>query len=92
MEHSVNPYDLAIWATIALVVQLVVYAATRLILPDVGRDIPAPVGRCPPGAVQNLKLATHVRELRRIGHPRGLDPQDRDLVEDFAGRYRHEDF
>ena len=41
VEHSVNPYDLAIWATIALVVQLLVYAATRLVLPDLGRDIPA---------------------------------------------------
>jgi len=41
VEHSVNPYDLAIWATIALIVQLLVYAATRLVLPDVGRDIPA---------------------------------------------------
>ena len=41
VEHSVNPFDLAIWATIALVVQLLVYAATRLVLPDVGRDIPA---------------------------------------------------
>lgn len=41
VEHSLNPYDLAIWATIALVVQLLVYAATRLVLPDVGRDIPA---------------------------------------------------
>ena len=41
VEHSVNPYDLAIWATIALAVQLLVYAATRLVLPDVGRDIPA---------------------------------------------------
>ncbi len=41
VEHSVNPYDLAIWATIALVVQLLVYAATRLVLPDIGRDIPA---------------------------------------------------
>ncbi len=41
VEHSVNPYDLAIWATIALVVQLLVYAATRVLLPAVGRDIPA---------------------------------------------------
>jgi putative membrane protein len=41
VEHSVNPFDLAIWATIALAVQLLVYAATRLVLPDVGRDIPA---------------------------------------------------
>ncbi|MCX7159668.1 MAG: DUF350 domain-containing protein [Proteobacteria bacterium] len=41
VEHSVNPFDLAIWATIALGVQLLVYAATRLVLPDVARDIPA---------------------------------------------------
>ena len=41
VEHSVNPYDLAIWATIALVVQLVVYFAARAVLPDLGRDIPA---------------------------------------------------
>ena len=41
VEHSVNPYDLAIWATIALVVQLLVYFAARAVLPDVGRDIPA---------------------------------------------------
>ncbi len=41
VEHSVNPYDLAIWATIALVVQLLVYLATRMILPDLARDIPA---------------------------------------------------
>ena len=41
VEHSVNPYDLAIWATIALVVQLLVYLATRMLLPDLTRDIPA---------------------------------------------------
>ena len=41
VEHSVNPYDLTIWATIALVVQLLVYLATRVVLPDIGRDIPA---------------------------------------------------
>ncbi len=41
VEHSVNPFDLAIWATIALVVQLLVYLATRVVLPDIGRDIPA---------------------------------------------------
>jgi putative membrane protein len=40
VEHSVNPFDLAIWATIALVVQLIVYQLTRLLLPDVARDIP----------------------------------------------------
>ena len=36
-----NPYDLAIWATIALVVQLLVYFAARTVLPDLSRDIPA---------------------------------------------------
>lgn len=41
VEHSVNPYDLAIWATIALVVQLLVYLVVRAMLPDIGRDIPA---------------------------------------------------
>jgi putative membrane protein len=41
VEHSVNPYDLTIWATIALVVQLLVYLAARLVLPDLARDIPA---------------------------------------------------
>jgi putative membrane protein len=41
VEHSVNAYDLAIWATIALVVQLLVYLATRMLLPDLARDIPA---------------------------------------------------
>jgi putative membrane protein len=40
VEHSVNPYDLAIWATIALVVQLLVYLIARLLLPDISRDIP----------------------------------------------------
>ncbi len=41
VEHSINPYDVGIWATIALVVQLLVYLATRTILPDLARDIPA---------------------------------------------------
>lgn len=41
VEHSINPYDVGIWATIALVVQLLVYLATRMILPDLARDIPA---------------------------------------------------
>ena len=40
VEHSVNPYDMTIWATIALVVQLLVYLTTRMVLPDIGRDIP----------------------------------------------------
>ena len=41
VEHSINPYDVGIWATIALIVQLLVYLATRMILPDLARDIPA---------------------------------------------------
>ncbi|MEO8203034.1 MAG: DUF350 domain-containing protein [Betaproteobacteria bacterium] len=41
VEHSVNLYDLCIWATIAAVVQLLAYAATRWVLPDISRDIAA---------------------------------------------------
>jgi putative membrane protein len=33
--HSVNPWDMALWAAIALAVQIVVYLAVRLALPDV---------------------------------------------------------
>jgi len=40
VEHSVNPYDLAIWASIALVVQLLVYASVKMVLPEIGRHIP----------------------------------------------------
>ena len=39
--HSVHPYDMALWAAIALVVQLLAYFASRLVLPDLARDIPA---------------------------------------------------
>ena len=39
--HSVNPYDMALWAAIALVVQLLAYAAARMLLPGIARDIPA---------------------------------------------------
>jgi len=39
--HSVNPWDMALWAAIALVVQIVVYLAVRLLVPDlVMRQIP----------------------------------------------------
>ena len=38
--HSVNVWDMALWALIALVVQLLVYAAVRLLVPDIGRHIP----------------------------------------------------
>ena len=38
--HSVNPWDMALWAAIALVVQIVVYLVVRFIVPDVARHIP----------------------------------------------------
>lgn len=38
--HSVNPWDMALWAAIALAVQIVVYLVVRLLVPDVGRHIP----------------------------------------------------
>ncbi len=38
--HSVNLWDMALWAAIALVVQLLVYVAARALLPEIGRDIP----------------------------------------------------
>jgi putative membrane protein len=39
--HSVNPWDMALWAAIALAVQIVVHLAVRLLLPDVVvRQIP----------------------------------------------------
>jgi putative membrane protein len=38
--HSVNPWDMAIWAVVALVVQIAVYLAVRLVLPGIVRHIP----------------------------------------------------
>ncbi len=38
--HSVNLVDMALWAAIALVVQLLAYFAIRLLVPDIGRHIP----------------------------------------------------
>ena len=38
--HSVNPWDMALWAGIALVVQIVIYLVVRLLVPDVVRHIP----------------------------------------------------
>jgi putative membrane protein len=38
--HSVNPWDMALWAVIALAVQTLVYLVVRLIVPDVARLIP----------------------------------------------------
>jgi len=38
--HSVNTWDMALWAAIALVVQIAVYAALRLLMPGLVRHIP----------------------------------------------------
>jgi putative membrane protein len=38
--HSVNPWDMALWAAIALAVQIVLYLVVRLLVPDVVRHIP----------------------------------------------------
>ena len=45
--HSVNAWDMALWAAIALVIQLAVYFAVRLLVPDIGRHIPE--GKAAPG-------------------------------------------
>ena len=45
--HSVNPWDMALWAAIALVVQIVVYLAVKAALPGLVRDIPQ--GKAGPG-------------------------------------------
>lgn len=39
VEHSVNPWDMMLWAAIALVVQLLVFVIVRLLLPDLTRHI-----------------------------------------------------
>ena len=37
--HSVNPWDMMLWAAIALVVQILVFIAVRLLLPEVTKHI-----------------------------------------------------
>ncbi len=37
--HSVNPWDMMLWAAIALVVQILVFVAVRLMVRDIGRQI-----------------------------------------------------
>ena len=37
--HSVNPLDMMLWAAIALVVQILVFIAVRLMVPDIARQI-----------------------------------------------------
>ena len=39
--NSVNAWDMALWAAIALAVQLAVYFVVRLLLPNVASDVPA---------------------------------------------------
>ncbi len=41
IEYSVGMIDMAIWAAIALAVQLLVYVVARIALPEIARDIPA---------------------------------------------------
>ncbi len=40
ITNAVHPLDMAIWAGIALVVQLLAYFVVRLLLPQLARDIP----------------------------------------------------
>src|SRR5919109_2014058 len=46
--YSVNLWDMALWAAIALAVQIIVYLVVRVLLPDLVRHIPE--GRIGPGA------------------------------------------
>jgi putative membrane protein len=41
VENSVNLIDLAVWCTIALAVQLIVFVIARIALPHIAQDIPA---------------------------------------------------
>jgi putative membrane protein len=41
ITYSVNLVDLAVWGTIALVVQLIVFIIARIALPNIVHDIPA---------------------------------------------------
>src|SRR5882672_362308 len=43
------------------------------------------VWRSAPGPLEHIELVAYVRELRGVFHTRSLDPEDRDLVEEFAG-------
>jgi putative membrane protein len=37
--HSVNPWDMMLWAAIALIVQILVFVAVRLMVRDIARQI-----------------------------------------------------
>jgi putative membrane protein len=55
--QSGNLLDMLAWSGIAMVVQLLVYLAVRMIIPDIARDIPA--GKIAPGTLLGvLSLAT----------------------------------
>lgn len=41
IEHSVGLVDMAIWGLIAGVVQILAYVVVKLMVPTIGRDIPA---------------------------------------------------
>lgn len=41
IAHSVGLADMAIWGLVALIIQVLVYLAARLLLPDLARDVPA---------------------------------------------------
>ncbi|HET9578235.1 MAG TPA: DUF350 domain-containing protein [Usitatibacter sp.] len=41
IEHSVGLVDMAIWGLIAGLVQILAYVAVKLMVPTIGRDIPA---------------------------------------------------
>lgn len=40
VAHSVDIYDMLIWSGIGLIVQLLAYFITRLMLPDLVKDVP----------------------------------------------------
>jgi putative membrane protein len=39
VTHSVNPWDMALWAVIAAIVQLIVFVVVKMLLPDLTRHI-----------------------------------------------------
>jgi putative membrane protein len=41
VAHSVSLVDMAVWALVALMVQLLAFGAGRLVLPNLAEDIPA---------------------------------------------------
>jgi putative membrane protein len=59
VAQSVNLADMAVWAFIALIVQLLVFFAVTRLIPDIARDIPA--GKIAPGVfLGSLSLATGI--------------------------------